>query len=179
MSNRRMAVLPDGTLAPEYEVCDKGFVYKAATGNRVKGSLATTGYRTVHIINEDGVGGKQYVHRLVCSTFNGTLGRFGFVVDHRDGNRTNNAATNLRWVTQSDNTRFGMTGNVPKTVPRQPVINLDTGDTYPSYRNAAESAERAWAWAIREVVQGRRHTAGGYRWAAYDEDSGKQLELAL
>jgi hypothetical protein len=44
------------------------------------------------------------VHRLVARAF--VPGYFeGATVDHLDGDKTNNAASNLEWVTRSENTR--------------------------------------------------------------------------
>lgn len=45
------------------------------------------------------------VHRLIAATF--VPGYFeGATVDHIDGCRTNNHATNLRWVTRSENSKL-------------------------------------------------------------------------
>jgi len=40
------------------------------------------------------------VHRAICTTFNGTS---ELEVNHIDGNKKNNAAINLEWVTRSEN----------------------------------------------------------------------------
>lgn len=43
------------------------------------------------------------VHRLVCVAFHGPAPSPTHEVAHADGNRTNNAAANLRWATRKEN----------------------------------------------------------------------------
>lgn len=47
-------------------------------------------------------GKKEYVHRLVAEAFCGTP-EPGHEVCHNDGNRFNNAASNLRWASRKEN----------------------------------------------------------------------------
>ncbi len=57
-----------------------------------------------------------YVHQLVCEAWNGQPGTYttksGKVrqktVNHRDGDRTNNDASNLEWTTQSEQIRHSI-----------------------------------------------------------------------
>lgn len=43
------------------------------------------------------------VHRLVCETFHGPRPSLRHVVAHKDGDRQNNSAGNLRWATYQEN----------------------------------------------------------------------------
>lgn len=56
------------------------------------------GYLTVSIFSD-----LMYVHRIVCEAFNGNPIFETMQVNHLDGNRNNNHARNLQWVTPSDN----------------------------------------------------------------------------
>lgn len=58
------------------------------------------GYLIVHISNLQG-SKKLKLHRLVCAAFHGES---DLVVDHIDGDKANNVATNLQWLTAQENT---------------------------------------------------------------------------
>jgi len=62
----------------------------------------TSGYLRVAL----GRGSYRYVHRLVAAAFHPNLDSLP-QVDHIDGNRKNNLATNLRWVSVRDNALYG------------------------------------------------------------------------
>ena len=65
--------------------------------------LEKGGYMRI-TIRIDGKISKLRVHRLVAKAF--VAGEFeGATVDHIDGNRLNNAPSNLEWVTLSENTK--------------------------------------------------------------------------
>ena len=54
----------------------------------------------------DGTYGPLYVHRLVAAKYCGgrhMYGRQDLTVDHIDGNKLNNQAENLRWVSMDEN----------------------------------------------------------------------------
>jgi hypothetical protein len=62
---------------------------------------------------KDGKGKGFLVARLVALTFLGTPSD-GFTVNHKDGNRLNNAVDNLEWLSLADNIRHGFsTGLYP------------------------------------------------------------------
>lgn len=51
--------------------------------------------------------GKHKVHRLVCFAFHGDPVVFGLCVDHIDGDKLNNAASNLQWLDFMENSKKG------------------------------------------------------------------------
>lgn len=51
----------------------------------------------------------KYTHRLVWAAFHGAIPR-GFIVNHKDKDRKNNALSNLELITQRDNCLHGMIG---------------------------------------------------------------------
>ena len=71
----------------------------------LKGREAKNGYLRVYMRNEDNKRIDKYVHRLVAETFieNPQSKR---VVHHIDTDRTNNAVTNLEWVTHKENNEY-------------------------------------------------------------------------
>ena len=62
--------------------------------------------------------GKQIpLHRIVAKLFHGQDYKEDLVVNHIDGNKLNNFADNLEWVTQSDNIKHSYDNNLqPKAV---------------------------------------------------------------
>ncbi len=87
-------------LYSNYEVSSVGRVWNVNTGRILKPSINTGGYYYVNLCNGGKV--KHKVHRLVAEAF---ITNFEDkpVVDHRDGNKTNNCVSNLRWATNSEN----------------------------------------------------------------------------
>lgn len=83
-----------------YEVSNEGRVRNVKTGRVINGRLnkKNEGYRRVNINGKD-----EYVHRLVAKTFY-DCDRPNLQVNHIDGNKTNNALSNLEWVTRKENT---------------------------------------------------------------------------
>ena len=69
---------------------------------QLKPHVHTTGYLRVAL----GRKVQKYVHRLVASAFHPNPNDLP-QVDHIDGNRKNNAASNLRWVSVRDNAKYG------------------------------------------------------------------------
>jgi hypothetical protein len=62
------------------------------------------------------IGGKQisrYVHRLVCSAFYGDIPK-KMVVNHLDGNKSNNNLSNLEVTTQSENNKHSFATGLKK-----------------------------------------------------------------
>ena len=64
---------------------------------------ANRGYAQV-TLSKGNVRTSHQVHRLVAKAF--VDGDHSLCIDHIDGCRTNNAASNLRWVTLAENTKF-------------------------------------------------------------------------
>lgn len=96
----RFKVLPTTTVGSRY-----GRPMRHSRGERVLSPSLGGGrnYRRV-LPQVNGVVRKFYIHRLVAEHF--VPGRFdGATVNHKDGNKDNNSATNLEWITRSENTR--------------------------------------------------------------------------
>ena len=83
-----------------YEVSDEGEIRNVKTNKILTGDYNTAGYRRVVLYTP--IKQRFFIHRLVaehfCEGYNKNL-----VVNHRDGNKTNNRADNLEWVTRSQN----------------------------------------------------------------------------
>lgn len=70
-------------------------------GRMLSPGLVGWGYRSVRL-RADGRVDQKRVHQLVAAAFVGPCPE-GFQVHHKDGNKENNQATNLEYVTPSEN----------------------------------------------------------------------------
>ena len=86
-----------------YEVSSLGRVRGGVTGKMKKAALRSDGYVVVAFYH----GGKHtrthLLHRLVLLAFKGEPPTPKHQSAHWDGDKTNNALTNLRWATSSEN----------------------------------------------------------------------------
>lgn len=85
----------------DYHFCDDGRVasYKKGKFRFISGTkCGQIGYRAIPVQGSK----KIYVHRTICELFNGDP-KEGEQCRHLDGNRYNNAASNLKWGTPAEN----------------------------------------------------------------------------
>lgn len=95
---------------PNYEIYENGMIIsrrKIGMGGKIlkrkeiRPTRAKNGYCTVKLCGSDGRIRQFYLHRLVYMAFNGSIGNLE--VEHKDGNRANNALSNLRATTHKEN----------------------------------------------------------------------------
>ena len=84
-------------LNPFYSVSNFGRIRNDETNRILSGSLHKDGYIFVTVDRK-----QVPLHRLIALVFCDDFGD-GKVVNHKDGNRQNNFANNLEWVTQQEN----------------------------------------------------------------------------
>jgi len=93
--------------APNYEISNKGSVRNNKTGKVLKITTNNNGYQLVCLSYKNK---KQtaYIHRLVAEAFVATnLDMRTSVVNHIDGNKSNNTIKNLEWATYAENAYHG------------------------------------------------------------------------
>jgi hypothetical protein len=93
---------------PDYAVSDTGLVKRVCNGRVRKPSPDKTGYFRVGLsLRGDGIPRSASVHRLVALAFiENPQGKP--CVNHIDGNKQNNHASNLEWVTVGENWRHAI-----------------------------------------------------------------------
>lgn len=135
------------------------------------GGLDQDGYR-VFTLCKEGKRKTAKLHRLVAEAFNrkpnGTT-----QINHIDGNKENNRADNLEWVTVGENIQHSFKLGLNKYKPlnwevcSKPVLqHLTTGEfinRYPSLSEATRVTSIPVA-RISACCNGKSKTAGGYVW---------------
>lgn len=169
-----------------YEVSNLGRVRSYSNGrhgNRAESVVMVPknrpgGYSQVHLYKPKG-GGKQHtvmIHRLVADLFvSNPDGKT--VVNHKDGNKTNNAADNLEWVTSSENTFHAVRSGLMKPSQRQkevtsercsiPVVMFDRDMIeLARFRSATQASVKTGAdiSAIIKCCRGKLKSTKGYKW---------------
>lgn len=118
-----------------YMVSNDGYVFSVGKGVLLKGNQKKTGYLEVTLAKNNRLTYKL-LHRLVAEAFIPNPENKP-QVNHKNGDKADNRASNLEWVTESENHRhryevLGQRGGRSKT-----VICVETGQIYPSAKAAA------------------------------------------
>lgn len=139
-----------------YGINKDGEVINFKTKKLIKGSQRNN-YLRVQI------NGHYYsIHRLIYETFIGPIPE-GMLIDHIDGNRSNNSLSNLRLTTQSENMKNSMINGHNGQIP---ILQFDKQGNFiqefPTIQAAADAVGRTHA-AIRTAIL-RNGTSGGFIW---------------
>lgn len=120
---------------PNYEVSDVGDIRNKVTGAIRKPVLdKSTGYYKIGFMNGRKTDMKA-VHRLVAEAFLGD--GEGLDVNHKDGNKTNNAVSNLEFVTRGDNLRHAY--NMGLNSRAKAIEIVETGEVFSSISKCARA----------------------------------------
>lgn len=116
-------------------------------------------------IRHDGKRKKYFAHRLVADAF--VAGKQnGLQVNHKDGNKRNCDASNLEWVTPSENqmhSRYVLNNEMGFT--SRAILCVETGKTYPSTNIAAkELGVKSSHLCECAMHKPYRKSAYGYHW---------------
>jgi hypothetical protein len=88
---------------PDYMADSKGNIY-GKNGERLSPSEDSDGYLKVNLVVKDGIETMR-VHSLVLLAFKGLPGQKSNQARHLDGNKKNNALSNLSWGSYTENNR--------------------------------------------------------------------------
>lgn len=86
-----------------YSVTDDAHIFNDITGKELKGTYSTNEYHSVQLVI-DGKPKTFMFHRLVAEAFCENPNNYT-IVGHIDRNKHNDIASNLRWVTQQQNSK--------------------------------------------------------------------------
>lgn len=152
---------------PWYLISRDGYLVNTDTGHVLRGTVKKSGYVEVCLTDAEGYHHSVLLHRLVAKAFcdkrEGTD-----EVNHINGDKTDNRADNLEWVTHNENMRHAfVTGLMPNNTSSRPVIatNMATGEktTFPSIYKASRFLGISQG-NICMACNGQRSCAGLYYW---------------
>lgn len=86
---------------PNYSISSSGVVTNIKTNKTVKAFPDKDGYSVINLYNKAGMKTLK-IHRLVASAFIDNPCNLP-QINHRDGNKSNNALTNIEWCSGSSN----------------------------------------------------------------------------
>lgn len=152
---------------PWYLACSDGYVINTDTGHVLVGSLKKTGYVELLMVDADGNPHYRLLHRIIAKAFIENEENKP-EVNHIDGNKCNNRADNLEWVTREENLRHAYEiGLMPNDTTPKAVIatSMDTGEQmkFPSIYKAARFFGISQG-NICMCCKGIRPHANGYYW---------------
>lgn len=126
---------------PKYQVSDQGRVRNKYTGEFITPHPSKKGYMHVGLYRNGSERVNLYVHRLVADAFL-KGGGDGLEVHHKHGNRSDNRAERLEWITHSENIKHAFDDGFKQPIEHPnaiPVRIIETGEVYPSLRKCAEA----------------------------------------
>jgi len=88
---------------PDYAISCEGQVKSLRFDRILKNAASNAEYYYVNIIHNK-IKKTTAVHKLVMEHFGSECPGTNYVIDHIDGNKTNNHISNLEWVTIQENT---------------------------------------------------------------------------
>lgn len=110
---------------------------------------------------------KYALHRLVAWTFIDNPENKP-VVNHIDGNKTNNAVSNLEWCTIKENNQHNANVGLIKYYTRK-IGQFDSKfNLIKEYNSIVEAIKETNITSIKSVLYEKQNTAGGYYWNYLD-----------
>ena len=133
-------------------------------------TLSCWGYPRVHVHLSD-INKNIAVHRLAAKAFIPNPENKP-QVNHINGDKTDNRIENLEWCTASENSKHReeiiWNGEHLGGRKKRPVINLDTGEVFPSVKEATYSIFGRRTNDVGTAIK-RNHLCGGSRWGYVKE----------
>ena len=161
---------------PEYIIYDTGEVYSIRSKKFLMPHEKRSGYEELILFDTNRVKKYVLIHRLVAECFCIKNNIEANEVNHINGDKHDNRAVNLEWVTRSENLKHAFeTGLRTDDVTPKSIIatNIETGEQmlFKSIYSAAKFLNISKG-NICQACKGLRPYAGGYYWE-YTEQEGE------
>lgn len=148
-----------------YEVSNLGKVRNMKSGRILKPYLNNYGYLK-HCLSEHNKKKYIFLHRIIAIAFIDNPEEKP-CVNHIDENKLNNDLSNLEWCTVKENNIHGTRTKRAAEKHFKKVIQLDLNDNVLNEFESIKQAEQkigALARNISSCCNGKRKSAGGYKW---------------
>ena len=146
-----------------YFVSDDGAVFNQRMHAMKPSINHKTGYCQALLV-KDGRYVMRYVHRLVAESFVENPNS-SWEVNHKDGNKQNNKASNLEWVSRRENILHAYRTGLRSTKPIAAFTK--TGEyvkTFQSEKDAMSFCGVLYNAGISNCLRGKTKSAHGYVW---------------
>lgn len=153
-----------------YFVCKNGSVWSEKLKKYLKQTVHG-GYYGI-TIHHNGKRHHGRIHRIVAELFIPNPKNYG-IVNHKDGNKLNNHATNLEWCNNSQNSRHAHENGLVNTYKR-PVVKFDRdGKKLQEYESVTAAAKNndIGSGSILNACKGKSKSSGGFIWKYKDDQS--------
>ena len=154
---------------PKYQVSNTGLVRNKKSGNLLTQKPGRDGrYLSVYLCGDDKEN-TQRVHRLVADAF---LGKHpGMMVNHIDGDKSNNHIDNLEWCTAKENNAHAVrTGlNHPGAYQKRPVKVVETGEVFDGVIDCANTLGVNFQNVHSALQHKHRHSVNGLHFEYADD----------
>lgn len=151
-------------LYPRYDVSDDGQIKNNKTGRIMKTAINTRGYEQVCLRDDNKTQHTVRVHRLVADAFlDGDKEHLD--VNHIDGDKLNNRASNLEWCTRKENIAHAYDTGLKVDKTKVKVRVVETGEEYDSLSACSRSigGDRG---QIHRCLIGKEKSCRGYHFEA-------------
>ena len=149
----------------KYEVSNLGKVRNIKSGIVLKPWITKDGYLR-HCLYKHNKRKNLLLHRIIATAFIDNPEEKP-CVNHIDENKLNNDLSNLEWCTERENAIHGTRTKRVAEKLSQKVIQLDLDDNILNVFKSMRQAERETeidATSISACCNGKRKSAGGYKW---------------
>lgn len=165
-----------------YVIYDDGKIISLRTNKELSPSINKAGYKYVHLRDENGIDKKFLLHKLVADNFlikpEPTK---KLIIDHRNGNKTDNTVQNLQWITYSENTCNAHKHNKNIGNGNKRIQKLDiNGNNIKQYNSikAASIDNNIKKQSILRCLNNpdKKYTANGFLWKLCNKEKELKLE---
>jgi len=156
-----------------YKISDTALVMNIRTKRFLKG-CKSHGYVKIVLFSDNQEDEKHSfaLHRVVATLFCPNTEQ-NPIVNHKDGNKLNNNADNLEWITVRENTQHASKMGLLKPTNQRKVRRISASGEMKEYSSLEEAFKEnkdriKYSSYICSVCSGTQKTAGGYRWEYID-----------